>query len=80
MDFETKEGVVVFLLSNDGSKSECLLPHLYVGRDITILPLYMEGDNPFENKALYEYDGCRFKVHGKHGNNNVFIVSSIETI
>ena len=80
MDFETKEGVVVFLLSNDGSKSECLLPHLCIGRDIPILPLYMEGDNPFENKALYEYDGCRVKVHGKHGNNNVFIVSSIETI
>ena len=80
MEFESKEGVIVFLLTNQGSKSECLLPHLYLGRDFSVLPLYMEDDNPFENKAFKEYDGCRVRVHGEYGSNNIFIVKNVEAI
>lgn len=80
MDSETKQGTVVFLKANSGSKSECCLPHLYVGKDTPILQLFMKNDNPFENKALLPYDGVRVRVEGCVGRNNDFIISRIETI
>lgn len=80
MDLETKQGTVVFLKANSGSKSECVLPHLYAGKDTPLLQLFMEKDNPFENKALIPYDGARVKVIGNVGRSNDFIISKIEII
>lgn len=80
MENQTREGVVVFLKANEGSKSECSLPYLYLGRDVPLLPLFVVNDNPFENGGLAIYDGVRVKVVGNVDKNNVFIVSEIETI
>lgn len=80
MDIDTKEGVVVFLRSNEGSKSECILPYLYMGRTEPMLPLYLENDNPFENRGMTKYDGHRVRIDGKTSNNNVFIVNKINAV
>lgn len=80
MEQETKEGVVVFLKSNEGSKSECSLPYLYLGRAESLVPMFMENDNPFENNSFLPYDGCRVKAIGMMSSDNVFVVNKIETI
>jgi hypothetical protein len=80
MEEEVKEGVVIFLKSNEGSKSECSLPYLYLGKNIPLQALFMENDNPFENNGFLDYDGCRIRVFGKTSSDNFFVVNKIEAI
>ena len=56
-------GTVVFLLFNVGTKSEAKVPFLYIDRDI-MYKLVLKGDNPFENKRLFPFDGQRVRVTG----------------
>ena len=80
MQEESMQGVVIFSRSNEGSKSECSLPHLYRGKDEPLVTLYKEDDNPFENGSLLVYDGQRVEVSGNSGSDNDFIVTSIKNI
>ncbi len=73
------KGIVVFQLSNRGSKSENIFPYLYVEK-AKFIKLFMEGDNPFENNDLDIYDGKRVKVEGELNEYNVFIIKEIEEI
>jgi hypothetical protein len=56
-------GTVIFLMVNEGTKSEGRFPFLYVNRD-AVYKLYLRGDNPFENNGLLPYDGKRVRVSG----------------
>ena len=69
-------GTVVFLLENQGSKSECVLPFLYVNREEKI-KLFLKGDNPFENTGLLAYDGKSIAVVGKKKRNGTFVIEQI---
>ena len=65
-------GTVVFFESNAGSKSEAVLPHLYVNRH-KIIRILIDGDNPFENNMLQEYDGKKITISGIEKSNGNFI-------
>jgi len=80
MEKQTKRGTLVFLKANVGSKSERIAPYLYAGKDEPLLPLFKEGDNPFENKTLVPFDGAHVEVVGNAERGNDFIVSKIEII
>ena len=56
-------GTVVFLLSNIGTKSEGVFPFLYVNQN-TKYKLHLRGDDSFEERGLFPYDGKRVKVSG----------------
>ena len=56
-------GTIVFMLCNQGSKSEGLFPFLYEGNG-SFLRLYKEGDNPFENESLKVFDGQVVDLEG----------------
>ena len=56
-------GTVVFLLSNIGTKSEGVLPFLYVSQN-TMYKLHLRGDDSFEERGLSPYDGKRVIVSG----------------
>ena len=73
----TLHGIVVFLRTNIGSKSEAKEPFLYINRDEKIR-LMKTNDNPFENHGLDEYDGKLVEVCGKLIRNNVFGIVSIK--
>ena len=72
-----RSGVVVFLTTNRGSKSESLQPYLYQSRDIPLLRIMYRGDNPFENDRLLEYDGKRIDVCGVLSESGTLIVERI---
>lgn len=80
MEQLTKQGTIIFLKAHEGSKSECNLPYLYCGREESLVSLYMENDNPFENKGLSQYDGLRVMVTGYVGRNSDFIVTQVNEI
>lgn len=63
------QGIIVFIPIDVGSKSEVLMPTLYLNRDKKIR-LYKRGDNPFENSTFNDYDGKHVEVQGEliHGN------------
>ncbi|MBR6122340.1 hypothetical protein IKQ19_01790 [Candidatus Saccharibacteria bacterium] len=63
------QGIIVFIPIDVGSKSEVLVPTLYLNRDKKIR-LYKRGDNPFENSTFNDYDGKHVEVQGEliHGN------------
>lgn len=56
-------GTVVFLLSNIGTKSERVIPFLYVSQN-TMYKLHLRGDDSFEERGLFPYDGKRVIVSG----------------
>lgn len=70
-------GTVVFLNENDGSKSECVSPFLYLGRGVPPRRVMMENDNPFENRGFAPYDGLVVKVVGHEGRGGVFLVDRV---
>ena len=78
-DIITKRGIVIFLESKKGSKSEEIYPFLYESAGVCTR-IMMKGDNPFENKCLRLYDGVPVIVHGTKGRSDILIVSSIEKI
>lgn len=65
----TLQGIIVFLSSDIGSKSEAKIPFLYVNRE-KVIRLFKRGDNPFENSTFNDYDGKHVEVQGEfvHGN------------
>ena len=70
-------GLVVFMRTNIGSRSECVIPFLYVGK-ARFIYLWVPCDNPFENLSLKDFDGKRVLISGDYGENNIFYVGKIE--
>jgi len=71
------DGVIVYLLAHQGSKSEGVYPFLYQGRDKQMVKLFLKGDNPFENKGLLVYDGKKVKLSGTLSRTGTFVVESV---
>ena len=71
-------GTIIFRQSDVGSKNEHLRPFLYCNKD-SIIPLFLKGDNPFENNVLYEHDGDFVEITGEI-RNNVFEISNIKKV
>lgn len=74
--FKEYTGIVIFLKSNAGTKSEGTFPFLYVNKDL-IIKIYKEDDNPFENKELLPFDGKKVKIMGYEGRGETFVVTEI---
>ena len=75
----TAEGIVIFLLSNPGSKSEIPLPYLRSDgeKDIRLL---LKDDNPFENAGIRPYEGKKVRVRGDRNAKGVLIANEIELV
>ena len=70
-------GVVIFLKTNVGSKSETLVPFLYQGRDMPPQKILLKNDNPFENNGFALYDGKSVELSGSTALSGTFIVDEI---
>jgi hypothetical protein len=75
----TLQGIIVFLSSDIGSKSEAKIPFLYVNRE-KVIRLFKRGDNPFENSTFNDYDGKHVEVQGEFVHGNKLKVLSIKII
>jgi hypothetical protein len=75
----TLQGIIVFLSSDIGSKSEAKIPFLYVNRE-KVIRLFKRGDNPFENSTFNDYDGKHVEVQGEFVHGNKLKVLSIRII
>ena len=73
------KGEIQFLCKNKGSKSEGEYPYIVLddGKNVKI---FMEGDNPFENKILREYEGKVVEAEGEFNDNGKFIANSIKIV
>ena len=74
MDMYT--GTVIFMLCNEGSKSEGLFPFLYQGEG-RLVPLRKEGDNPFEHGSFRPFDGKEVWLSGDMGEDLTLTVTQI---
>lgn len=75
-----KKGIIRFLPYASGSKSESERPYLEVEGEEAIR-LHLEGDNPFSNDGLREFENADCKVEGKMDDvNDFFRVESIKKI
>lgn len=74
-DTEEIRGLVVFMRSGVGTKSEGVYPYVYRGRNAPPVKLYVKGDNPFENNALTKYDGVRVIAYGSYRNGHTDFVA-----
>lgn len=77
-DFTVLRGVIMFMPSNVGSKSEGIFPFLYVNHN-QIIPIHFFKDNPFTNDSLREYDGKYVEIKGC-GQGSRFTVKEISVI
>jgi len=73
-------GVVIFLLSNEGSKSESHMPYLYRSKTEPLMPLLLKNDNPFENNGLTMYDGLKVDIVGEIGASGTCVVDEIKSV
>lgn len=74
-----EQGIIFFLKINIGSKSESNQPFLYQGGG-KFLRLVKQGDNPFVNESIIDFDKKAVKVTGNLGENDIFNVNTIEEI
>ena len=72
-------GTVVFLPMDIGSKSEAVMPLLYITREKKIR-LFKKDDNPFENCSFDDYDGKVVEVQGELIRENKLEVQNIKII
>lgn len=73
----TKYGTVVFLETNQGSKSGGVFPFLYESRNLCGR-IWLEGDKSFCGDDLLAYDGSRVEAVGCTGRGGVFVISAIK--
>lgn len=76
--YQKLTGTVVFLKSNEGSKSEAVVPFLYRGRDMPLQRIMRKDDNPFENRGFVEYDGKVVDLYGELSNGKTFIATKVD--
>ena len=58
------QGIIVFMLCDIGSKSECQRPFLYRGGG-EFIRLRKVGDNPFENESFRPFDALAVSLTGE---------------
>ena len=68
-------GIVVFLKTFCGTKSESVQPFLYLGRGETVR-IHKEGDNPFENTSLLPFDGKEVVIEGEMRPNDLLQIEA----
>lgn len=71
----TLQGIVIFKLINAGSKSEGNFPFIKID-DESIIAIYLENSNPFENNNLKEFEGKEITAEGTM-KDGVFHISKI---
>lgn len=71
------QGIVVFLKTNEGSKSEALVPFLYRGKEVPPQKILLKNDNPFENNGFASYDGKTVELSGSTALSGTFIADEI---
>ena len=74
-----KTGVIQFILSNVGSKSEKMQPFLKEA-DGTLVEVYKESDNPFNNETLKPYEGKTVTITGEENEYGLFIIDTIDVV
>ena len=70
------EGIIVFQLTNIGSKSEGLRPFLYTG-NAQYMQVWKDGDISFIGSDLLPFDSKRVVVGGEMNEYDIFCISSI---
>ena len=58
-----KEGIIIFLKQNIGSKSEGVYPFLYVSFN-EIIRVYKIDDNPLSNESFFSFDAKTVRLKG----------------
>ncbi len=74
-----KTGKIEFILSGVGSKSEKMQPFLREA-DGSLVEIFKEGDNPFKNESLKEYEGKTVTVTGEENEYGLLIIDTIEIV
>ncbi len=72
-----KTGIIEFILSGVGSKSEKMQPFLREA-DGNLVEIFKEGDNPFKNESLKQYEGKTVTVTGEENEYGLFIIDTVE--
>jgi len=70
-------GTIIFLKTNEGSKSEAFLPFLYRNREVPLQKVMLRDDNPFENNGFVPYDGKTIEISGEIALSGTFVVDEI---
>ena len=70
------KGIIVFLETFKGTKSESLQPFLYMGQGRTIR-VYKKGDNPFENASFSCFDAKEVWLEGELNEDGVLEVETV---
>ena len=73
------KGIVVFMLSNVGSKSEGVFPFLYL-KNGEFLRIWLYDDYSVFGDKLKEFDAKYVSIEGETNENGTFVISSIEVI
>ena len=76
---DMKTGIIEFILSGVGSKSEKMQPFLKED-DGNLVEIFKESDNPFKNDTLKEYEGKKVTITGEENEYGLFIIDTIEVI
>lgn len=74
-----KTGIIEFILSNVGSKSEKMQPFLKE-EDGNLVEVFKEGDNPFNNDTLKEYEGKKVTITGEENEYGLFVIDTINVV
>lgn len=69
-------GMVIFLKTAAGTKSEALQPYLYLGMG-EMLRVFKEGDNPYENESLRPFDRMNVSVFGRCDEDGILWIDRI---
>lgn len=80
MEKQKLVGTVVFLKTNEGSKSEAIVPFLYQGKDSSPQRIMLREDNPFENNGLTAYDGKTVELAGAIAPSGTFLAETITAL
>lgn len=73
-----QKGTIVFMRTNIGSKSEGILPFLYIGKG-KFLEIWKSEDDSMRGDMLVPYDGQQITAHGEINDYDIFIIETIET-
>lgn len=71
------KGKVVFILTDVGSKSEGEYPFIELGKGKRA-KVYLEGDDPFGNGGMRDYEGKTVVAEGEFNEYGIFIAKSVE--
>lgn len=73
------QGIIVYKLTNIGTKSEGLKPFLYSGNG-NFHCIWIKGDYSLNGQMLTEYDGKAVALEGEMNEKKVFCITKITLI